>query len=329
MFTEQSLRQYPELVKAFTGVPSETFWKMMKQLESQVEGYEQARHERAERQRAVGGGRQFDQRLSVRVAVVLTYLRLHVPQAVVALLYGCTQSDVSRELRRLLPLISQVLPVPVVWYVVEPGISMPPEQLSADSLSDGRVLIDATEQRVSRSQDEAVRAASYSGKREAYTLKTQMVTDGDHHIQAISQAVPGAMHDKTLADALATVPRLPDGCEATADKGYQGLAAEVDQATVRDPTTGAEYRIPRLTLHTPFKKPRGKELAPQQEAFNQQLSHLRIRVEHCIGSAKNWAILATRFRCDHLIYTSISQLVCGLVNAQTARWQKAKVACCA
>ena len=329
MFTEQSLRQYPEVVKAFTGVPSEAFWDMMKQVESQVADYEQGRHEHGERQRAVGAGRQFNQALSVRVAVVLTYLRLHVPQAVVALLYGCTQSDVSRELRRLLPLISQVLPVPVVWQVVEPGTSLPPDGLTLDSLSDGQVLIDATEQRVSRSQDEATRDASYSGKRKAYTLKTQMVTDGQHHIEAISQAVPGAMHDKTLADALATVPRLPDGCQATADKGYQGLAAEVEWVTVCDTTTGAEHTVPRLILRTPFKKPIGHDLTPHQDAFNHALGHIRIRIEHCIGWAKNWAILATRFRCDHGIYTPIFQLICGLVNAQTDRWQHPKNPYCA
>ncbi len=61
----------------------------------------------------------------IRVALVLTYLRLHVPQATdimcrdahtaVAALYGCAQWDVSRELRRLLPLIQQVVPCPTVW----------------------------------------------------------------------------------------------------------------------------------------------------------------------------------------------------------------------
>jgi hypothetical protein len=29
MFTAESLRQYPEVVKAFTGIPSENFWQMM------------------------------------------------------------------------------------------------------------------------------------------------------------------------------------------------------------------------------------------------------------------------------------------------------------
>ena len=146
---------------------------------------------------------------------------------------------------------------------------------------------------------------------------------------AISAAVPGKMHDKNLSDRLQTVERLPDGCEAEADKGYQGLAEQVSPVTVTDPETGTEHQVPRLELKTPFKKPKGKELTPEQQAFNTDLSKVRVRIEHCLGWIKNWAIIATRFRCAHAIYTAILCTVCGLVNAQTQRWQAAKAACCA
>lgn len=38
---------------------------------------------------------------------------------VVAMLFGGTQADVSRDLRRLLPLLIAVLPAPVVWDMVD------------------------------------------------------------------------------------------------------------------------------------------------------------------------------------------------------------------
>ncbi len=319
MFTEQRLRQYPAIVKAFTGLPSEALWELMTAVEGEQAAYEQERHSRMGRERAVGGGRDFEQPLVIRVAAILTYLRLPVSQEVVALLYGCRQSDVSRELRRLLPLISWVLPVPAVWQVLDTAESVV-DELPGEALSDGRVLIDATEQRVYRSQDTATRDKHYSGKHKAFTLKTQVMTDGEHHIQVISEALPGSIHDKVLADELDTVERLPDGCEAIADKGYQGLASQVDYVTVRDTTTGTEWQVLRLTLKTPFKKPKGHDLPADQDAFNYRLSAIRIRIEHCIGWAKNWAVLATRFRCAHAVYTPIFQLVWGLVNAQTRRW---------
>jgi DDE superfamily endonuclease len=48
----------------------------------------------------------------------------------------------------------------------------------------------------------------YFGKKKAFTLKTQMVTDGAHHIVLISTSVPGAMHDKKLSDEVQTLERL-------------------------------------------------------------------------------------------------------------------------
>jgi hypothetical protein len=186
------------------------------------------------------------------------------------------------------------------------------------------VLVDATEQQVYRSQDGVERKEHYSGKKKQFTLKTQFVTDGEHHIKAISVAVGGATHDKTLSDEVNTLERLPEGTEVNADKGYQGLDKQVGWVTVRHLETGEEQQVPRLTVRTPVKKPKGGELTEAQQAFNQHLSRLRVRVEHCLGWVKNWDVIATRFRCDHGIYTLIMQVVCGLVNHQTHRWQAAR-----
>ena len=327
MLTEKSLRDNPVLIKAFTGLPADAFWELVKKIGAELPEYKRQRHERPDRQRAVGGGRDFDQPVVIRVVQVLTYSRLHIPQEMVALLFGGTQTDVSRDLRRLLPLICRLLPAPEVWTAVEEGETLTQaEVLELVQLADERALVDATEQPVYRSQDNKVRKAYYSGKKKAFTLKTQFVTDGEHHVVAISEAVPGAKHDKKLSDAVKTVERLPDECEANADKGYQGLADQVTLVTVRNAETGEEQQVPRLTVHTPIKKPKGQELTDEQKAFNHQLGAIRVRVEHCIGWVKNWGIIATRFRCAHSIYTLVMQVVCGLVNWQTQRWQVAKAA---
>jgi hypothetical protein len=304
---------------------------MIEKMEVQLPDYERGRHTRDGRERAVGAGRKFDQTLTQRTVAVLSYLRLHVPQLVVALMFGLKQCDISRDLRRLLPLIIAVLPCPEVWEVAKNNSE--PEALTIlllEQLADERVLVDATEQQVLRpGKDNEARKRYYSGKKKAFTLKTQMATDGEHHILAISIPVPGAMHDKKLSDELQTVERLPDGCEADADKGYQGMADQVSLITMYNPETSIKQQIPRLTVCTPIKKRKGKELTEQQEEFNCQLSAVRVRVEHCIGWVKNWAIIATHFRCSHLIYSSVMQTVCGLVNEQTQRWQMARLANCA
>lgn len=323
--TENILHENPDLVKALTGLPAEVFWELVQAAEAGLPAYEEERHERPDRQRAIGGGRDFDQSVAIRVAQVLTYLRLYMPQTAVAVLYGGTQTDVSRDLRRLVPLLQRQLPCPEVWEVklVEEEVSEV-ERLDLGQLVDKRVLVDATEQQVYRPGDNPTRKEYYSGKKKLFTLKSQFVTDGEHHIKAISVAVPGAQNDKKLCDEVKTLEHLPDGCEADADKGYQGLAKQVKLILVRNAETGEDQQVPRLTVNTPFKKPKGGELTEEQTAFNHWLGAIRVRVEHCIGWVKNWKVIATRFRCDHAIYTSILRTVCGLVNWQTDRWQAAQ-----
>lgn len=210
--------------------------------------------------------------------------------------------------------------------MVEEGVALnEAELLELGQLADGLVLIDATEQQVYRpGKSNEERLKFFSGKRKQFTRKTQFAADGQHHIEAISVSVPGAKSDIKLSDEVGTVERLPDDCEAQADKGYQGLDKRVGLVTVQDAETGEQKQVPRLTVKTPFKKPKGGELNEEQNAYNLAIGQVRVRVEHCIGWVKNWAIIATRFRCAHSIYTEVMQVVCGLVNLQTQRWQAAK-----
>src|SRR4051812_28040785 len=92
MFTEQSLRDHPSLVKAFMGLSAEQFWTMLQHMSDDYPTYMQERRTRPTRRRAPGAGRQSDLSLPLRTALVLTYLRLHIPQATVAALFGATQA---------------------------------------------------------------------------------------------------------------------------------------------------------------------------------------------------------------------------------------------
>ena len=319
MFLEPMLRKKPTWIKAFTGIRAEDFWLMIDQMETEFFEYELNRHNRKNRKRVVGAGRKFEQSLAQRTVGVLAYLRLNTSQTVIATMFGLQQYEISRDLRRLLPLIRDVLPCPEIWEVNDDDFAaMLPEQLE-----DGIALIDATEQRVSRpGKSNQIRKLYFSGKQHEFTLKTQIATDGNWHIAAISVPVFGSIHDKKLCDQLQTLKRLPTGCEAAADKGYQGLATDtVSTISALDVETGVEKRVPRVKAYTPFKKQKGQELTKEQKAFNRALSSIRIRVEHCIGWIKNWAILATRFRCSHSIYGTVMQTICGLINQQTLRRQ--------
>jgi hypothetical protein len=164
MLTKKILRGNPTLIKALTGLPAGVFGQLVANLEAKLPEYEHQRHERPDRQRVVGAGRPYDQ--------PLTYMRLHIAQEIAALLFGATQSDVSRELRRLLPLIAQMVPVPEVWEVIDEEDTLSEEEvLGLAQLTDGRALVDATEQPVYRLQDNEKRKRYYSGKKKAFTLR--------------------------------------------------------------------------------------------------------------------------------------------------------------
>ncbi len=175
MISEGTLREDPSWIALLMGLPAETFWQLVEEAERAYPAYEQHRHERADRKREVGGGRQCDLPLGLRIALMLTYLRLHLNQVLVAKLFGGTQSDVSRDLRRLVPLLKQVLPSPEGWELVEDEQELRDEdKLHLADLADGQVLVDATEQQVYRSQDSLARKAHYSGKKRCSPSKLNL-----------------------------------------------------------------------------------------------------------------------------------------------------------
>jgi len=108
MFLEPMLRKEPAWIKVFTGIRAEDFWLMIEQMESEFYEYELTRHNRENRKRGIGAGRTFKQSLAQRTVGVLAYLRLNTSQTVIATMFGLRQYEISRDLRRLLPLIITV-----------------------------------------------------------------------------------------------------------------------------------------------------------------------------------------------------------------------------
>ena len=64
MFLEPMLRKEPKSIKIFTGICAEDFWLMIDQMESEFYEYELNRHNRDDRKRAIGAGRNFEQSLA-------------------------------------------------------------------------------------------------------------------------------------------------------------------------------------------------------------------------------------------------------------------------
>lgn len=127
------------------------------------------------------------------------------------------------------------------------------------------LIHDATEREIPRPSDPDLQQENYSGKKKKHTVKNAVISCMAGFILFTSLTVEGKMHDKRIADEMYSFPYQTI---LQQDTGYQGYAP--DNVTVIQPT----------------KKPKGKELTPDQKAANTEISRTRIKVEHAIGGAK-------------------------------------------
>ena len=125
----------------------------------------------------------------------LIYLRLYVPQPLLGYLFNLDTSNVSRTIRRVRPLLTQVLPVPVQ----ETLLNERPkkrigtlEELLKRHPAFKEVLIDATEQELKKPKDRLKKRQRYSGKKRCHTAKTQVATSHGL-VFHLSRWIPGRL----------------------------------------------------------------------------------------------------------------------------------------
>jgi hypothetical protein len=71
---------------------------------------------------------------------------------------------------------------------------------------------------------------------------------------------------------------LPPGSGLDQEKGFQGLF------------------LPGITIVQPKNTPPGGELTPPEQATNQRISSISIRIEHAIGGVKRYRIVKDNIR---------------------------------
>ena len=103
------------------------------------------------------------------------------------------------------------------------------------------------------------------------------------------------MHDKPIADT--TSYPLAEGSELPNDLGFLG------------------YVLPGVQHTLPIKKPKGRDLTPEEKAYNQSVAQRRIVVEHIISSVKRCRIVKDSFAFGKkACATSLMKICCGLHN---------------
>ena len=84
------------------------------------------------------------------------------------------------------------------------------------------------------------------------------------------------------------------------DKGYQGICDLHENSL------------------TPYKKPKGGKLTPEQKEFNSSLSKFRILIEHVNRRIKRFKMFQCRYRNKQRKHHKRISLICRLHNFQLA-----------
>jgi hypothetical protein len=287
--TDRLLR-LPATFRRLTGIDPPAVRQLLAELRPAWDRAQGRRGERPGRRRKAGAGREFALPLPDRLLMLLVYYRTYVPHTFLGFLFGVDDSTVSRNNRRLEPLLAGIFRIP------ERRVDLRPEEVRA-------LFFDGTERPAYRPARGQKRY--YSGKKRRHTIKHQVVVVRRRkppgrgrrprrlRIAAVSAAFPGAVHDKRVYDATGVV--VPAGATGYGDTAYLG--------------TG---------LVAPRRKPRGGALTARQKAGNRRVGRKRVAVEHGIGKLKVWRITAERYRNPRRRHTLMMKNVAGLHNRMFA-----------
>src|SRR5215210_7758329 len=238
-----TLRTRPVVFRHLTGLTVAAFDELAADVVPAVEAAHRKTLERPNRQRAVGGGGDFDLSTADQVLMTVIWLRQYPTNEVLGFLFGVSDSTASRVRTRCLPVLEHA--GRDTMRMPDPGVArrkrLPALLADTPGLA---VVIDSFEQRTQRPQRR--QRAYYSGKKEAHTLKSQVVVDEESgRFVDVSDSVPGRWADIKLLKRSRVLKRLPAGVGALGDLGYVGIG-ELH-------ASGA----------SPRRKPRGKERPPE------------------------------------------------------------------
>lgn len=306
MLSYTRLVRSPSLFRTFTGLEVSEFDPLYGKVEARYGESEEERLSRPDRKREVGeGGRRFKLPMRDRLLMLMVYYRLYITLALTQFLFDLDQSNVWRDIRYLEPVVRECVPLPKKIHDQMKRLRTMEE---VERWFPGfKAFVDSTEQEIPRPKDALKRKTHYSGKKRKHTVKTQLTVNGEGLIVHKPPHARGRRHDLEIYTK--SHPSLPEQVEQDFDRGYDGV----------------RNYFPDLKCAIPFKRrgpgrghrgEKAPDLTPEQKAFNKQLSKERVVVEHTISRLKKFSIFGTEFRNRLRFYDTMTDVVCGLINAR-------------
>jgi hypothetical protein len=284
----EEARKKPRVLQQLTGLKIEEFDKLKAAFQNVYEEDEQERGTPDSR----AGRKAVLLTYEDKLFFILFYLRHYPTQEVLAFWFGMSQGQANHWIHRLTPIVKKALGDEKEL----PGRTAQDIKELMQACPELAFIIDGTERPIRRPTDSEARRKDYSGKKKRHAKKNIVITEkATGEVIGLGATQPGSQHDKACADEEGYT--FPEGSTLFQDTGFQGYAPE--GATVEQPT----------------KKPRGKELSPEQKEENRKISSERVFVEHSIGGIKVFHIVSTIFRNIKDGFNDlVMETVCGLFN---------------
>src|SRR5262245_44246404 len=289
-----TLRTHPAVFRHLTGLTVAVFEALAAEVVPAVEAAHRAALDRPDRQRAVGGGDDFDLATADQVLLTVIWLRQYPTNEVLGFLFGVSDSTASRA--RCLPVLEQA--GKDTMRMPDPGVGRRKRLPALLNDTPGlAVVIDSFEQRTQRPKRR--QRAYYSGKKKAHTLKSQVgVDERSGRFADVSDSVPGRWADIKLLKKSRLLRRLPAGVGGIGDLAYTGIGE----------------LHPRGLGAAPRRKPRGKPRPPEDRRYNRAFSRRRIVVEHAIGRLRRFRAVTHVNRHRRPGHAARVRAIAGLVN---------------
>lgn len=223
MLKYKDLKKKPKELLAATGLKADEFEALLSVFaQTYAVSYpaEQTVDGQPRQRRRGGGGKATLSAIEDKLLFILVYEKTYPLQTMLGVQFGLSQGRANIWIHRLLPVVHQAL-ARMKLTPERDGQAVAASELASEGGAD--LLIDGTERRRQRPQDDVQQQEQYSGKKKAHTDKNLvLVNRHSQKVVYLSPTQPGKKHAKKLADEAAIA--YPPGATLGKDTGFQGYA---------------------------------------------------------------------------------------------------------
>ncbi len=302
MIRYNNLKQRPNHFVSFTGLSVAEFDKLVKdnRQDWQTQRIERLLKNNPNRKRKIGGGRKFAlTTMEDQLLLTLILTKSYCSCLLLEYLFNIDASTVFRTSQALMSLIKKD-----GKYIINLGPRPNKKITTLDELRKvipdlDEILTDCTEQRIPRPEKKVKRNKHHSGKKKAFTIKTQLATTKQGLIVHINKASPGRDHDYKVFKESNLSKLIPKETKVYLDSGYQGIQKD----------------FPFLNSVIPHKRTRnGESLTRSQKIQNKKQRKIRVAIEHTLSKLKKFQILHQTYRNSLQNYELAFGFVANIVN---------------